>query len=277
MDINQFIELALEEDIGKADYTTLACIDKNVIGRASLIIKENGVIAGVDVAKKIFEYVNPQIKYKPFVKDGQSVFKGDIGFEVEGHEHYILKAERIVLNIMQRMSGIATETSKYVQKLNGLKTKVLDTRKTTPLFRMFEKLAVRIGGGMNHRMGLYDMIMIKDNHIDYAGSIEIAIDKTKRYLEQSGLNLKIEIETRNLSEVQQVLSKGGVNRIMLDNFDLQTLKEAIKLINKQYETESSGGINLETIRSYAETGVDFISVGSITNSYRTLDLSLKAR
>lgn len=277
MNIHQFIKLVIQEDIGSGDHTSLACIDKNKTGEAILLIKDDGILAGVNIAEKIFKEIDSEILFKKFINDGQQVTNGQIGFEIRGLEQSILKSERIVLNVMQRMSGIATETSKYVKVIAGLKTKVLDTRKTTPLFRFFEKEAVRIGGGLNHRMGLYDMIMLKDNHVDYAGGIDNAIDKTINYLRETGLNLKIEIETRNLSEVQQVLHKGGVDRIMLDNFKPDMLAEAVKLINKKYETEASGGITLSTIRSYAETGVDFISVGSLTHSYKSLDLSLKAK
>ncbi|MEO5572089.1 MAG: carboxylating nicotinate-nucleotide diphosphorylase [Bacteroidia bacterium] len=277
MDVTEFIKRALEEDGASEDHTSLACIDAVVPGKAELLIKEDGIIAGIEAAKNIFNYLDKNFVVKSFVEDGQKVSKGETGFEVEGFMQNILKAERLVLNIMQRMSGIATETSKYVQQLQGLKTKILDTRKTTPLFREFEKQAVHFGGGQNHRMGLNDMILIKDNHIDFSGGIENAIEKVCEYLKRTGSEMKVEIETRNLPEVKQVLKKGFVNRIMLDNFNIPDLTEAVKLINKHYETEASGGITLETIRSYAETGVDFISVGSLTHSYKSLDLSLKAK
>lgn len=277
MDLNEFIKLALEEDGVSEDHTSLACIDKGSEGKAELLIKEDGVIAGVEAAKNIFNYLDEKFIIEKFVEDGQKVKNGNVGFIVSGSMLNILKAERLVLNIMQRMSGIATETSKYVEQLQGLKTKVLDTRKTTPLFRAFEKWAVKIGGGENHRMGLNDMILIKDNHVDFADGIEKAIDKVHDYLKRTNKKIKVEIETRNLSEVNQVLKKGSVNRIMLDNFKIPELTEAVKIINHQYETEASGGITLKNIRMYAETGVDFVSVGSLTHSYKSLDLSLKAK
>ncbi|HKR04291.1 MAG TPA: carboxylating nicotinate-nucleotide diphosphorylase [Bacteroidia bacterium] len=275
MDLNEFIKLALEEDGASDDYTSLACIDTLTSGKAEMLIKEDGIIAGIEVARNIFTYLDKKFIIECFVEDGQKVKKGDIGFFVKGSMQEILKAERFVLNIMQRMSGIATETSKYKEQLHGLNTKVLDTRKTSPLFRMFEKWAVRIGGGENHRMGLNDMILIKDNHVDVAGGIEKAIDKVQDYLKRTGRKIKVEIETRNLYEVKQVLKKGFVDRIMLDNFNISELTEAVKIINHQFETEASGGITLKNARSYAETGIDFISVGSLTHSYKSLDLSLK--
>jgi nicotinate-nucleotide pyrophosphorylase (carboxylating) len=275
MELNEFIKRALEEDGASEDHTSIACINKNATGKAELIIKEDGIIAGVKAAENIFYYLDPSFILETFVTDGQQVKTGDIAFRVKGSMHQILKAERLVLNVMQRMSGIATETSRYVEKLQGLHTKLLDTRKTTPLFREFEKWAVRIGGGENHRMGLNDMILIKDNHVDFAGGIENAIDNVHEYLERKGKKIKVEIETRNIEEVNRVLKKGFVNRIMLDNFKLAELTEAVKIIDHRFETEASGGITLENIMAYAETGVDFISAGSLTHSYKSLDLSLK--
>ena len=276
MDIQQFVQLAIKEDIKDGDHSALACIPKDAIGKAQLIVKENGVIAGVQVAKQLFNEFDSSFIFTPFINDGEIVQSGDIVFKIEGPSRSLLSAERLVLNVMQRMSAIATSTNKYVKALNGLNTTILDTRKTTPLLRFLEKKAVLIGGGKNHRMGLYDMIMIKDNHIDFAGSIEKAINQTKHYLSYNNLNLKIEIETRNLNEVKQVISIGSVDRIMLDNFNYKDLRLAVKLINKKYETEASGGINLKTVREYAECGVDFVSVGAITHSVKNMDLSLKA-
>jgi nicotinate-nucleotide pyrophosphorylase (carboxylating) len=275
MELNEFIKLALEEDGASEDHTSIACIKKNATGKAELIVKEDGIIAGVKAAENIFYYLDPSFILETFVTDGQQVKTGNIAFRVKGSMLQILKAERLVLNVMQRMSGIATVTSRYVEKLQGLDTKLLDTRKTTPLFREFEKWAVRIGGGENHRMGLNDMILIKDNHVDFAGGIENAIDYVHKYLERNGKKINVEIETRNIEEVNRVLKKGFVNRIMLDNFKLPELTEAVKIIDHRFETEASGGITLENIRAYAETGVDFISAGSITHSYKSLDLSLK--
>jgi nicotinate-nucleotide pyrophosphorylase (carboxylating) len=277
VNLNQFIKQSLEEDGAAEDHTSLACVDSHASGKAELLIKEDGTIAGVEAAKFIFNHLDKNFIIENFIEDGKKVKKGDIGFVIECSMQNILKGERLVLNIMQRMSGIATETSKYVKELHGLKTKILDTRKTTPLFREFEKWAVRIGGGENHRMGLNDMILIKDNHVDYAGGIEKAIEKVQEYLKRTDKKIKVEIETRNLSELYQVLKKGFVDRIMLDNFNIQELAEAVKIINNQFETEASGNITLKNIRLYAETGVDFISVGSLTHSYKSLDLSLKAK
>ncbi len=254
----------------------MACIPSSASGSAKLLVKEEGIIAGIDIAKLIFNEFDTSFDFKQLINDGDNVKIGDQAFTISGPSRKLLSAERLVLNVMQRMSAIATLTSKYVQALEGLETKVLDTRKTTPLIRFLEKKAVIIGGGHNHRMGLYDMIMLKDNHIDFAGGIAQAIDQTQQYLSQNKLNLKIEIETRNLEEVKQVITKGGIDRIMLDNFNYENLKSAINLINNQYETEASGGINLETARKYAECGVDFISVGALTHSVSNLDLSLKA-
>ena len=276
MEFNQFIQNALQEDIGNGDHSTLACIDANEQGKAILKVKEEGIIAGVEIAKEIFKILEPTCKLNIFIQDGQKVKVGDIAFELQAKVHTILKGERLVLNIMQRMSGIATLTSQYVEKIKNYHSKILDTRKTTPNFRWFEKQAVLIGGGYNHRMGLYDMVMLKDNHIDYCGGIEKAIDKTNEYLKKNNLPLQIEIETRTIHDVQKVINHGGVNRIMLDNFSTEKIKEALILINKKYETEASGGITLQTIEAYAQTGVDFISVGAIIHHAYSMDLSLKA-
>lgn len=272
-----FIEAALAEDIGNGDHSTLASIPADAKGAAVLKIKDDGIIAGVDLAQDIFEFLEPGAEFTMNKKDGDKVMKGEMAFEVTAKVHTILQAERLVLNSMQRMSGIATLTAQYVDKIKGYKSKVLDTRKTTPLFRAHEKEAVRIGGGYNHRMGLYDMVMLKDNHIDFCGGIEKAIERTNEYLRKNALNLKIEIETRTLNDVSEVLRVGGVHRIMLDNFTPQELEKALSLIEGKYETEASGGITLETIESYARTGVDFISVGALIHQARSLDLSLKAQ
>ncbi|NOZ45576.1 MAG: carboxylating nicotinate-nucleotide diphosphorylase [Chlorobi bacterium] len=274
--LDSFIKIALEEDIGDGDHTSLACIPKENTGEAQLLVKEEGIIAGVEIAEKIFNKFDPNLLFEKFITDGSYIKKGDIVFIIKGKTISILQLERLVLNIMQRMSGIATETNKYVNKIKGLNTKILDTRKTTPGIRFLEKEAVRIGGGVNHRMGLYDMIMIKDNHIDFSGGIKNAINNTLSYLEKTDKNLKIEIEARSLEEINEILSIGSIHRIMLDNFCIEDTKKAIELINGKYETESSGGINYETIRSYAECGVDFISVGALTHQIKSLDLSLKA-
>jgi nicotinate-nucleotide pyrophosphorylase (carboxylating) len=276
MTTDLFIELALQEDIGSGDHSSLSCIPESAKGRAKLLVKQLGIAAGIELAVQIFLKVDPTLKLEVIAKDGDKMHPGDILLFVEGPSRSILKAERLVLNCAQRMSGIATLTHEYVKRLEGLNTKLLDTRKTTPLFRMMEKWAVKIGGGENHRFGLFDMIMIKDNHVDYAGGIENAIHKTNDYLLKNKLSLKIEIETRNLKEVEQVLKTGNVNRIMLDNFPLPQLYEAISLINRRYETEASGGINIDSIRSYAESGVDYISCGALTHSAQNIDLSLKA-
>jgi nicotinate-nucleotide pyrophosphorylase (carboxylating) len=276
MNLNEFIQAALAEDVGSGDHTSMACINTNVESSAKLLIKEDGIIAGIEIAREIFKQVDDNLVFKQIINDGQQVKKGDIAFYVSGSPISILTAERVVLNIMQRMSGIATQTNLLVNELKGLQTKILDTRKTTPLLRFIEKQAVKIGGGYNHRFGLYDMILIKDNHIDFSGGIKKAIENTQAYLLNNNLNLKIEIETRNIDEVMQVLNIGGVHRIMLDNYDIDTLAKAVKLIGGKYETEASGGITLNNIRQYAETGVNYISVGSITHSVKCLDLSLKA-
>lgn len=270
------INLSFAEDIGDGDHTTLCCIPEEAEGKSRLIVKEDGVLAGVRVAKMVFEHFDPELKMKVFINDGTRVKKGDVAFEVTGKVRSLLQTERLMLNIMQRMSGIATMTSKYMDVLKGTNTHVLDTRKTTPGMRMLEKEAVRIGGGMNHRIGLFDMILLKDNHVDFAGGIVQAIDRCHEYLKKNGLNLKIEIEVRNFDELQQVLDHGGIDRIMLDNFSVENTRKAVEMINHLYETESSGGITIDTIRDYAECGVDFISVGALTHSLKGLDMSFKA-
>ncbi|MBK8144141.1 MAG: carboxylating nicotinate-nucleotide diphosphorylase [Bacteroidetes bacterium] len=276
MDIKAFITSALNEDIGTGDHSTLACIDTSEVGKAVLKIKEAGILAGIEVATEIFLMLEPDCQIQVFIEDGSQVSYGEIAFEVRAKVHTILSAERLVLNIMQRMSGIATLTRRYVERIKEYPAHILDTRKTTPNFRWFEKQAVVIGGGQNHRMGLYDMIMLKDNHIDYCGSIENAIDKTNRYLSENQLDLKIEIEARSLEDVRRILAHGGIHRIMLDNFTPEALTEAVQLIDTKYETEASGGINLDTIESYAKSQVDYISVGAIIHHAVSMDLSLKA-
>lgn len=276
MEIIDFIRASFLEDVGEGDHTSLATIPTGTISKAKLLIKEQGILAGMDIAKDIMSLPEINLKGEFLLNDGDKVNSGDIAFYVEGNAHSILKAERLLLNIMQRMSGIATITNKYVQEIAGTNTKLLDTRKTTPLLRMLEKQAVKIGGGYNHRFGLYDMILIKDNHVDYAGGIVPAIENTIQYLKKNNLNLKIEIETRNLSELQEVLDRGGVDRIMLDNYKTNDLKIAVQKVNHRFETEASGGITLTNIREYALTGVDFISVGALTHSVKSLDISLKA-
>ncbi|MCH2045108.1 MAG: carboxylating nicotinate-nucleotide diphosphorylase [Saprospiraceae bacterium] len=273
--IQNFIKEALHEDIQDGDHTSLACVPADAIGKARLLVKDEGVLAGVELAKHIFQYVNPDFKLKIHLEDGTKIKRGDIAFEVEGPSQDILKAERLVLNAMQRMSGIATMSRQFVEVVEGTGVTVLDTRKTTPLLRFLEKWAVRIGGASNYRTGLYDRIMIKDNHIDFCGSIESAVKKVNAYLKEQNLDLEITIEVRDLKELEEVLAVGNVNRIMLDNFEIPTMVEAVKRINGAYEVEASGGITLETIRGYAETGVGFISVGALTHSFQSLDLSLK--
>lgn len=273
---DKLIELAFAEDIGDGDHTTLCCIPEDAVGKSHLLVKEDGILAGVEVARKVFNKFDPTLKMTVFIKDGTSVKKGDIAFVVEGRVRSLLQTERIMLNIMQRMSGIATMTHKYVQRIAGTGAHVLDTRKTTPGMRMLEKQAVKIGGGMNHRIGLFDMILLKDNHVDFAGGIENAIDRCHTYLKEKHLNLKIEIEVRNFEELHRVLDKGGVDRVMLDNFSVADTKKAVDIIDHRVEVESSGGITFETIRDYAEQGVDFISVGALTHSVKGLDLSFKA-
>ena len=276
MTVDEIIELALLEDIGDGDHSSLACVPENASGKATLFIKDDGILAGVDLAVRIFKKLDPSLTINVSLIDGTPVKNGDIAFTVVGSSRSILATERLVLNFMQRMSGIATQTFKIVSLLEGTNTRLLDTRKTTPCIRYIEKWAVRIGGGENHRFALYDMIMLKDNHIDYAGGIKPAIESTLSYLKETGKKLKVEVEVRNLDELNQVLEVGGVDRIMLDNFTPSELENALKLIPSQYETEASGGITLETIREFAQTGVDFISVGALTHSFKSLDMSLKA-
>jgi len=272
------IDEALQEDIGDGDHSTLSCIPADARGRAVLKIKQDGILAGVEVARKIFEYKDRQSVFRAFKRDGDEMFFGEKAFEVDASVHTILQCERLVLNCMQRMSGIATLTKEYTDKLKGYKTRLLDTRKTTPNFRLLEKEAVRIGGGVNHRFGLYDMIMLKDNHIDYAGGIEKAIERAYEYVRSKKPGLRIEVETRSLEDVQKVIAngKGKVFRIMLDNFTPEQISEAVLLIKGDFETEASGGINLDNIKQYAKTGVDYVSVGALIHQAQSLDLSLKA-
>lgn len=276
INFDSWIQEAIKEDIGAGDFSALACIPLTFNGKAKLLVKQNGIIAGVEIAKKIFEHFELSFTVNILIPDGTSVKVGDIVLTVEGPSQKILSIERLVLNVMQRMSGIATYTHFLQSKIAHTSTKLLDTRKTTPLFRFFEKEAVKIGGAMNHRMGLYDMIMLKDNHIDFAGGIALAVEKTKQFLAENQLNLKIEVEVRNLNELQQVLNCTGVFRVMLDNFTPALLQEAVKMVNGAMETEASGGITEETIVDFAETGVDYISVGALTHQVKSLDLSLKA-
>jgi nicotinate-nucleotide pyrophosphorylase (carboxylating) len=275
-EIALIIANAIREDVGDGDHSSLACIPETAFGKAKLLVKDEGVLAGVDFAKKVFKYVDPELKTELLIEDGTHVTYGDIAFYVEGASQSILKAERLVLNAMQRMSAIATKTRHYVNMLEGTGTKILDTRKTTPGIRALEKWAVKIGGGANHRFALYDMIMLKDNHIDFAGGISKAIDKTKKYLESTEKNLKIIVEARDLDEVNEILQSEGVYRILLDNFSFEDTRKAVQLIGDKCLTESSGGINEETLRKYAECGVDFISSGALTHSVHNMDLSLKA-
>jgi len=280
MDNNQLIDdlirLALLEDIGDGDHTTLSCISNNLQGKAQLIIKQDGILSGVEVAKRVFELFDPSLTITVFINDGSEVKKGDIAFIVEGATVSILQCERLVLNFMQRLSGVATQTKQYVESLKGTNTKILDTRKTTPGMRLLEKYAVKMGGGENHRIGLYDMILIKDNHIDFAGGIVAALDKTNAYLKEKGKDLKIVIEARTMDDISKIIAYGGVFRILIDNFTPEETKDAIKLIGGRCKTESSGGITLQTIRAYAEAGVDYISVGALTHQIKSLDMSLKA-
>jgi len=264
------------EDIGDGDHTTLCCIPENAYGKSRLIIKDTGVVAGVEAARKIFNYFDNELKMTVFINDGAEVKPNDIVFEVEGKICSLLQTERLMLNVMQRMSGIATITRKYAKLLEGTGANVLDTRKTTPGLRYLEKEAVKIGGGMNHRIGLFDMILIKDNHVDFAGGIAQAIQRAKNYIKEHNKNLKIEIEVRNFDEIEQVLKEGGVDRVMFDNFSVEDTKKAVEMINRRFETESSGGITFDTIRAYAECGVDFVSVGALTHSVKSLDMSFKA-
>ncbi len=273
--IDDLLTLAFAEDVGDGDHTTLSTIPADAMGKQRLIVKETGIIAGVEMARKVFDKFDPELKMTVFINDGAEVKPGDIAFEVEGRVRSLLQTERVMLNIMQRMSGIATVTAKYQKLLEGLKTKVLDTRKTTPGLRMLEKEAVRIGGGCNHRIGLFDMILIKDNHVDFAGGIKEAVESAKKYCKETGRDLKIELEVRNEDEIKQALEV-GVDRIMLDNFTPERTREAVKMINGAVEIESSGGITIDTLRTYGECGVDFISVGALTHSVKGLDMSFKA-
>lgn len=273
---DRLIDLAFAEDIGDGDHTTLCCIPDDATGKSHLLIKEDGILAGIEVAKRVFARFDPTLKVDVLIGDGAKVKKGDIAMVVSGKTRSLLQTERLMLNILQRMSGIATMTNKYVELLKGTNTRVLDTRKTTPGMRILEKQAVKIGGGVNHRIGLFDMILLKDNHVDFAGGIKNAIDRCHDYLSEKSLNLKIEIEVRNFDELQQVLDRGGVDRIMLDNFSIENTKKAVCMIAGRYEVESSGGITFETIRGYAECGVDFVSVGALTHSVKCLDMSFKA-
>ena len=273
---DRLIDLAFAEDIGDGDHTTLCCIPETAMGKSHLLIKEDGILAGVEVAKRVFARFDPEMKVEVLIGDGAHVRKGDIAMVVSGKVRSLLQTERLMLNIMQRMSGIATMTNKYVERLKGTNTHVLDTRKTTPGMRMLEKQAVKIGGGMNHRIGLFDMILLKDNHIDFAGGIANAINRCHEYLREKGLDLKIEIEVRNFDELRQAMECGGINRIMLDNFSVADTRKAVELVAGRFETESSGGITFDTIRDYAECGVDFISVGALTHSVKGLDMSFKA-
>lgn len=276
MDLNKFVDLAIAEDIRDGDHTSNACIPAGQTSKARLLVKDEGILAGIEVAQALFRGIDPELHVEVLLKDGAAVKHGDVAFYVTGSARNILMAERLVLNMMQRMSGVATVTYKFVQAVAGTKAKILDTRKTTPLLRQFEKMAVRIGGGVNHRFGLFDMIMIKDNHIAYAGGVEQAITSVRSYLDENNLRLKIEIEAGSLEQVNQILAIGGVDRIMLDNFTPEGAKQAVGLINGRYETEVSGGVVLENVRAYAESGCDFISVGALTHSVKSLDLSLKA-
>ncbi len=274
--IDRLIDLAFAEDIGDGDHTTLSCIPADAMGKSHLLIKQEGVLAGVEVAKEIFHRFDPDLKVTVYINDGAEVKPGDIAMLVEGRIQSLLQTERLMLNVMQRMSGIATMTRRYVNRLAGTATRVLDTRKTTPGMRMLEKEAVKIGGGVNHRIGLFDMILLKDNHVDFAGGITNAIDRARDYCRAKGKQLKIEIEVRNLDELQQVLDHGGVDRIMFDNFTPELTRQAVEMVGGRCETESSGGITFDTIRDYAECGVDFISVGALTHSVKVLDMSFKA-
>ncbi len=273
--VTKLIDLAILEDIGDGDHSSLSCIPQQAQGKVQLMLKQEGVIAGVEISKIIFNRIDPEISVSILIPDGTHVKPKDIVFTATGRVHSLLQAERIVLNTMQRMSGIATQTDVYVKRIEGTKAKILDTRKTNPGMRIFDKMAVKIGGGENHRMGLFDLIMLKDNHIDFAGGIENAVKNAQQYLQQKGKNLGIEVETRSLSDIEKVLAVGGVQRIMFDNFTPELTRQAVKLVNGKVETESSGGITLDTIRAYAETGVDYISVGALTHQVKSLDMNLK--
>lgn len=273
---DRLIDLSFAEDIGDGDHTTLCCIPEDAMGRSHLLIKEDGILAGVEVAKKVFARFDSDMQVEVLMGDGSKVKKGDIAMIVRGRVRSLLQTERLMLNIMQRMSGIATMTNRYVERLKGTHTRVLDTRKTTPGMRMLEKQAVKIGGGVNHRIGLFDMILLKDNHVDFSGGIANAINRCHTYLKEKNLNLKIEIEVRSFDEIRQVMEVGSVDRIMLDNFSVENTRKAVEMIAGKYETESSGGITLDTIRDYAECGVDYVSVGALTHSVMGLDMSFKA-
>lgn len=275
--LKKFVELALEEDVRDGDHTSLSTIDADAQGEANLLVKDQGILAGVEVAEAIFHFIDPDLSLEIYLKDGAYVHSGDVAFRVKGSIQSILKAERLVLNVMQRMSGIATRVADYSERLEGTPAKVLDTRKTTPLLRFLEKEAVRIGGGANHRFGLYDMILIKDNHVDYAGGISNALKKAHAYRLEKNLDIPIEIEVRNFEELEEVLANEKVERVMFDNFSPEEVRKAVKLVGGRLVTEASGGITLETIRDYALSGVDFISVGALTHSVKSLDLSLKAK
>lgn len=276
-ELTNFITNALHEDVQDGDHTSLACVPKEAIGKAKLLVKDEGILAGVELAKKIFHQVDPSFEIDVFIEDGTPVKYGEIAFEVRGKSQAILKAERLVLNAMQRMSGIATMSRQFVSAVEGLEVQILDTRKTTPLLRFLEKWAVRIGGATNYRTGLYDRIMIKDNHIDFCGTITQAVIQTQAYLKEHNLDLEITLEVRDMKELKEALEVGQINRIMLDNFDTDTMRKAVALIDGRFEVEASGGITLETVRAYAETGVGFISVGALTHSFKSMDLSLKKR
>ncbi len=270
------IDLSFSEDIGDGDHTTLCCIPQEAMGKSKLLIKEDGILAGVRIAQEIFKRFDPEMKVEVYIEDGTKVKVGDVAMVVSGRVRSLLQTERLMLNVMQRMSGIATMTAQYVKQLEGTKTRVLDTRKTTPGMRMLEKEAVKIGGGVNHRIGLFDMILLKDNHVDFCGGIANALNRCAQYQKEKGLNLKVEIEVRTFDEIQQVMNHGGADRIMLDNFSVENTRKAVELINGRFEIESSGGITLDTMRAYAECGVDFISVGALTHSVKGLDMSFKA-
>ncbi len=273
---DRLIDLSFSEDIGDGDHTTLCCIPEDAMGKSKLLIKEEGILAGMRIAKEIFHRFDPTMEVEQFMEDGAHVKPGDVAMIVTGKVRSLLQTERLMLNVMQRMSGIATMTAKYVKRLEGTNTRVLDTRKTTPGMRMLEKEAVKIGGGVNHRIGLFDMILLKDNHVDFAGGIANALDRCAAYQKEKGLNLKVEIECRSFDEIRQVMEHGGADRIMLDNFSVEDTKKAVELINHRFETESSGGITYDTLRDYAECGVDYISVGALTHSVKGLDMSFKA-